>query len=129
MFDPLATSTANARGLMQILPTTAAHTAKRQGIAHNNAAQLYQPQHNMVLGQAYLAGLLERYDGFVPLAAAGYNAGPGNVTKWLDAMGDPRKDPYTWVDWVERIPFYETRNYVQRVWENYMAYKYLLNMK
>lgn len=83
----------------------------------------------MVLGQAYLGHLLERYDGFVPLASAAYNAGPGNVSKWLDTMGDPRKDPYSWVDWVERIPFYETRNYVQRIWENYTAYKYLLNSR
>lgn len=125
MFDRTAVSTANARGLMQLLPSTAAHIARRNGIAHNSPAQLFQPSHNMQLGQAYLAGLLDRYEGFVPLAVAAYNAGPGNVDNWVSTMGDPRRDPALWVDWVEQIPFYETRNYVQRVWEAYSLYKYM----
>jgi len=125
LFDPKATSQANARGLMQLLPGTAKQIARLDGLSHSNDASLYQPAHNVVLGQAYLGRLLQRYDGFIPLAIAAYNAGPGNVDKWITTMGDPRQDPYSWTDWVERIPFYETRNYVQRVWENYTAYKYL----
>ncbi len=123
MFDRYAVSPAGARGLMQLMPGTASDTARKVGVAHRNATQLFEPTHNMQLGQAYLAGLLDRYDGFIPLAAAAYNAGPGNVDKWLAQMGDPRQDPRSWVDWVERIPFYETRNYVQRVWEAYSLYK------
>lgn len=125
-FDRFARSSADARGLMQLLPSTARQTARQNGIAHNSDTQLFQGIHNMTLGQAFLGRMLGRYDNFVPLAAAAYNAGPGNVDKWLREMGDPRKDPYSWVDWVERIPFYETRNYVQRVWEAYTAYQYLL---
>jgi soluble lytic murein transglycosylase len=123
MFDRYAVSPAGARGLMQLMPATASHTARKIGVAHRNPSQLFEPTHNMQLGQAYLAGLMQRYDDFIPLAAAAYNAGPGNVDKWLVQMGDPRQDPRSWIDWVERIPFYETRNYVQRVWEAYSLYK------
>ena len=126
MFDPYAQSSARAMGLMQLLPTTAAHVAKRNGLAHKNAAQLFDPHHNMILGQAYLGSMLSRYGGEVPLAAAAYNAGPGNVDNWIAQMGDPQADEYSWVDWVERIPFYETRNYVQRVWESYQIYQYMI---
>lgn len=129
LFDRFATSPADARGLMQLLPGTARHVAGPAGVKHTNPNQLYQPVHNMTLGQVYLGRLLQKYSGFVPLAAAAYNAGPGNVDKWLVSMGDPRNDPYSWVDWVERIPFYETRNYVQRVWENYTTYKYLRSVR
>lgn len=129
LFDRFAQSPAGARGLMQIMPATAKHTAKQAGIAYRGDAQLFEAKTNFLLGQAYLTMMLARYDGFVPLAAAAYNGGPGNVDKWLKTMGDPRKDPYSWVDWVERIPFYETRNYVQRVWESYAAYQYLASAK
>jgi soluble lytic murein transglycosylase len=125
LFDRYAQSPAGARGLMQLMPGTAKLTAQQNGIPHSSVEQLFQPTHNMMLGQAYLGKMLNSYDGFVPLAAAAYNGGPGNVNKWLNAMGDPRKDPFSWVDWVERIPFYETRNYVQRIWESYTAYQYL----
>lgn len=123
MFDRYAISSAGAIGLMQLLPSTASHTARQCAIPHNKAAQLFDPDHNMRLGQAYLLKLIERYDGFIPMAAAAYNAGPGNVDKWVAQMGDPRTDQAEWIDWVERIPFYETRNYVQRVWEAYSLYK------
>jgi soluble lytic murein transglycosylase len=129
LFDRYAQSPVGARGLMQLMPNTARKTAQQSGISYGNDAQLFQAQHNMILGQAYLTKMLARYDGFVPLAAASYNGGPGNVDKWLQLMGDPRKDPYSWVDWVERIPFYETRNYVQRVWESYAVYQYLLSAR
>lgn len=129
LFDRFAQSPAGARGLMQLMPATARQTAKQAGISYSGESQLFDPQTNFTLGQAYLTKMLARYDGFVPLAAAAYNGGPGNVDKWLRTMGDPRKDPYSWVDWVERIPFYETRNYVQRVWESYAAYQYLFSAR
>ncbi|MDB5477718.1 MAG: lytic murein transglycosylase, partial [Alphaproteobacteria bacterium] len=125
LFDPMAVSRADARGLMQLLPGTARQVARQAGIPYTSDYSLFQPNTNMVLGQEYLARMQARYDNFVPLVAASYNAGPGNVDKWLRSMGDPRKDPYSWVDWVERIPFYETRNYVQRVWEAYSVYQYM----
>ena len=125
MFDPYAQSSARAMGLMQLLPGTASHVARRNGLAHRSTTQLFDPHHNMVLGQAYLGSMLNRYGGDVPLAAAAYNAGPGNVDNWVAEMGDPSADEYSWIDWVERIPFYETRNYVQRVWESYQIYKYM----
>lgn len=128
-FDPRAVSPANARGLMQLMPATAAQTARQCGASYSGAGQLFQPTVNMVLGQAYLERMMARYDDVVPLAASAYNAGPGNTDKWIAAMGDPRADKYSWADWVERIPFYETRNYVQRVWENYSLYREILQRR
>lgn len=125
MFDRTAVSSAGALGLMQLLPATAAQTARKFGVAYRGTQDLFQPEINTRLGQGYISKLLTRYDGYLPLAIAAYNAGPGNVDKWLNTMGDPRADARNWVDWVERIPFYETRNYVQRVWESYQLYKYL----
>ncbi len=125
MFDRTARSSANALGLMQLLPSTAAHTARQFGMSYGGQRDLFNVTTNTRLGQAYLSKLLNRYDGYLPLAIAAYNAGPGNVDKWLNTMGDPRKDARNWVDWVERIPFYETRNYVQRVWESYKLYNNL----
>ena len=124
LFDRHARSSADARGLMQLLPGTARQIAREVGVAHNSTEQLYQERHNMVLGQAYLDKMMRRYNDNVILAAAAYNAGPGNVDKWLAQMGDPQKDPYSWIDWAERIPFYETRNYVQRIWEAYHVYRH-----
>lgn len=124
-FDRHALSPAGARGLMQLMPATARQTARSIGLPYRDAAQLYQPTVNMALGQAYLKQMLDKYDQYVPLAVAAYNAGPGNVNRWLREMGDPRQNPASWVDWVERIPFYETRNYVQRVWEAYSLYRNL----
>jgi soluble lytic murein transglycosylase len=126
MFDPMATSSAGARGLLQLMPGTAAHVANRYGIGYGGPQSLYQPRANLQLGQYYIKDMLDRYDGFAPLAIAAYNAGPGNVSKFLGTNGDPRVRGADWTDWVERIPFYETRNYVQRVWEAYVVYGYLL---
>jgi soluble lytic murein transglycosylase len=122
-FDTHALSPAGARGLMQLMPATAKQTAREKGLPWQGTNALEQPHYNMQLGQAYLEKMLRRYDYFVPLAAAAYNAGPRNVDKWLVTNGDPRANPESWVDWAERIPFYETRNYVQRVWESYSFYK------
>ena len=119
-FDPDAASPAGARGLMQVMPATAAAVARRTS---DDPASLAEPAVNMRLGTAYLAGLLAQFGGSLPLAAAAYNAGPSRVAEWLAANGDPRSDPADIVDWIELIPFSETRNYVQRVMENVEVYR------
>jgi soluble lytic murein transglycosylase len=117
-----AASGAGAKGLMQILPATAASTAKREGVAYDYARLIVDPSFNTQLGAAFLGQVMEDEGGSRAMAFAAYNAGPGRVAQWIAAYGDPRKgaDP---VDWVERIPFDETRDYVQRVSENLGVYK------
>ena len=117
-----AASGAGAKGIMQILPSTAASTAKRAGVAYDYARLLVDPAFNTQLGAAFLGQVMEDLDGSRVLAYAAYNAGPGRVAQWIAAYGDPRKgaDP---VDWVERIPFEETRDYVERVSENLGVYR------
>jgi soluble lytic murein transglycosylase len=126
-FDHQAVSPAGARGLMQLMPATARNTAKRIGVATTPTRLTAEPSHNMALGTAYLAEQLAYFDQAIPLALAAYNAGPHRVTQWLADAGDPRigaklggADP---IDWVERIPFSETRNYVQRVVESVLVYR------
>ena len=122
-FDPVAVSSANARGLMQLLPGTAAQVARQLGIAHAVGMLTADPSHNMRLGAAFLAGLIDRTGGALPLALAGYNAGPGRVNEWVGTYGDPRAGGIAMLDWMELIPFGETRNYVQRVIENVAIYR------
>jgi soluble lytic murein transglycosylase len=122
-FDPSAVSSANARGLMQLLPATAEQMARRLGMRHQTGMLTSDPAHNMRLGAAYLAELLGRFGGALPLALAGYNAGPGRVNEWTGTYGDPRGGAIAMLDWMEQIPFSETRNYVQRVVENVAIYR------
>jgi soluble lytic murein transglycosylase len=122
-FDPEAVSSANARGLMQLLPGTAQQVARRLGLRHATAMLTGDPEHNMRLGAAYLDQLLDRFDGTLPFAIAGYNAGPRRVDEWLGTNGDPRNGGPLMLDWIELIPFGETRNYVQRVIENIAIYR------
>ena len=122
-FDPEAISSANARGLMQLLPATAEAVAKRLGLRHRTPMLLADPLHNMRLGAGYLEQMLGRFGGALPLAVAAYNAGPARVEEWLGTMGDPRGGDVTMLDWMEMIPFTETRNYVQRVIENMPVYR------
>jgi soluble lytic murein transglycosylase len=122
-FDPSAVSGANARGLMQLLPGTAAQVARRLGLPYQLAWLTTDPGFNMKLGAAYLADMLGRFGGNLALAAAGYNAGPGRVNEWLGTYGDPRAGGVEMIDWIEMIPFTETRNYVQRVIENAVIYR------
>ena len=123
-FDMTAVSSANARGLMQLLPSTAASVARRLGIPHNVGMLTTNAPHNMRLGSAYINDMLARYGGAMPLAAGAYNAGPGRVDEWLGTYGDPRQPGGIDVrDWIEMIPFAETRNYVQRVVENVVVYR------
>lgn len=122
-FDPKAVSSAGARGLMQLLPGTAKETAKKLGRSYDLAALTNDPGYNLLLGTAYFSELSAKFDGSMILAIAAYNAGPGNVKKWIDTFGDPRQNGIDPIDWVERIPFSETRSYVQRVLENWQVYR------
>ncbi len=119
-------SSANAIGLMQLLPTTAAHTAKRNDIPYKNESELTDPNKNLRLGSAYLGGLVAKYDGNYMLAIAAYNAGPTNVNRWIGRFGTPGQSLDQTLRWLEQIPFSETRNYVQRVLENLQIYRHLL---
>jgi soluble lytic murein transglycosylase len=85
------------------------------------------PEYNIEVGSFYLQSLLNQYDGFYPLAIAAYNAGPNNVAIWIREFGDPRSKKVNLLDWIEEIPIYETRNYIQRVMESYYIYKLRMN--
>ncbi len=125
-FDAEAASPAGARGLMQLMPATARAQAQRLGQPVSLPALTADPAYNLRLGTAFLAGLLTRYGGVLPYAAAAYNAGPGRVDEWLATNGDPATAPAAdgaMLDWIELIPFAETRNYVQRVIENVVVYQ------
>jgi len=123
-FDRAAVSPVGARGLMQLMPGTAAQVAKSLGMAAPPLPSLTSdPALNMRLGTTYLRGLLDQFDANLAMAAAGYNAGPNRVTQWIDMNGDPRAKGTDIVDWIELIPFNETRNYVQRVIENTVIYR------
>ena len=119
-------SSADARGLMQLLPGTAKITARKIGIAYKPQLLTRDPAYNARLGSAFLNMLIERFGGSLPLAFAGYNAGPRRSDQWITRFGDPRKNAIDAIDWVEAIPFSETRNYVQRVMENYQVYRHRL---
>ena len=121
-FDPTAASNANARGLMQLLPSTAQDVARRYGVAYSGADDLYKPQVNLALGCYHVKDLLDGLNGSWVLTIAGYNAGKTRVLGWATAHGDPRDAKVDVVDWIEAIPFDETRNYVMRVLENELAY-------
>ena len=128
-FDPRARSGVGARGLMQMMPATALRTAKRVSTAFDPDRLTSDPAFCAKLGQAHLGELMEDWRGSYVLAFASYNAGGGNVKKWIDAYGDPRKGEVDVIDWVERIPFTETRNYVQRVMENLQVYRTRLDSR
>jgi soluble lytic murein transglycosylase len=120
-FDRAIVSHAGARGLMQLMPATAAEVAGKMQLSYNTGA-LFEPNYNIQLGSTYFRQVLNYYGGSYPLAVAAYNAGMGNVNKWLKANGDPRTGAVDIVQWIEDIPIYETRNYVQRVLENAVVY-------
>lgn len=118
-----AESEAGAKGLMQLMPATAKHTAETSGIAYSASRLVNDPFYNASLGTAYLARMLDRYDGSYLLATAAYNAGPGRVDQWIEEQGDPRSSGADPVAWIEEIPFTETRNYVMRVLEALQVYR------
>lgn len=125
-FASHAVSPAGARGLMQIMPATAKQMAKKKRKGFSVQKLNADPDFNVELGSAYIGDLLKRYGGSYILAIAAYNAGPTNVNRWLKAFGRPHEDVDP-VDWIESIPFAETRNYVQRVLENLHIYRRHLN--
>ena len=122
-FDPKAISHAGARGLMQMMLPTARETARRVGLGFEAHRLTSDPAYNARLGAAHLGDLLKDWRGSYVLTFAAYNAGSGNVRDWIEAYGDPRQPGVDPIDWVERIPFTETRNYVQRVMENLQVYR------
>ena len=122
-FNPRAYSSANARGLMQLLPSTAQLTARKEGFPYSTSRLMDDPLYNLVIGSAHLSHLIERFEGSYVLTLVGYNAGPNRASQWIERYGDPRNPDVDPVDWVELIPFDETRNYVQRVLENTQIYR------
>ena len=126
-FNTKAQSPVGALGLMQLMPATARQVARQLGVRHKTAWLTERPAHNIRLGSAYIGDLLNKYDGDYVLAIAAYNAGPGRVNRWLKTFGDPRSNDISHMDWIELMPIYETRNYVQRVMEGVRVYRLLLN--
>jgi soluble lytic murein transglycosylase len=125
-FDPLVRSGVGARGMMQLMPTTAAVVARKIGVGYA-PGMLDEPDYNMRLGSSYLGQLVNQFSGSYVMAIAGYNAGPGRPSAWTSFCGDPRGGSTDPVDFIECIPFSETRNYVMRVMEGMQVYRAKLN--
>jgi soluble lytic murein transglycosylase len=121
-----AISRAGARGLMQIMPATARRVARQIKVRYSRKKLLSDPEYNLRLGRAYLADLTVQYGGSYILALAAYNAGPARANRWMKDFGDPRTPGVDPVDWIESIPFNETRNYVQRILESLVVYRQYL---
>ncbi|MEI9406098.1 lytic transglycosylase domain-containing protein [Mesorhizobium argentiipisi] len=129
-FNIGAVSSAGARGLLQLMPGTAKQLAKKAGMSFSQARLTNDAGYNATLGSAFLGEQLDRFGGSYVLTFAGYNAGPNRAAQWVAKYGDPRgKDVDAVVDWIERIPYTETRSYVQRVMENYEVYKMRISGK
>ena len=126
-FDPKAGSHAGAKGLMQLMPYTAKRVSQGLNLEYSKNKLTENPNYNVILGSAYLDILLSNLDGSYILTLAAYNAGESRVAAWIKKYGDPRKDDIDAVDWIELIPFKETRNYVQRVLENVQVYSFIEN--
>jgi soluble lytic murein transglycosylase len=122
-FNQAVVSPAQAYGLMQVTPDAGRYVAKRAGVSFDLNRMKTDPVYNAAMGAAELGGLLEDYRGSYILTFAAYNAGRGSVRKWIERYGDPRDPKVDAVDWVEQIPFSETRNYVQRIMENLQVYR------
>ena len=112
--------------MMQLLPSTAATVARRMGVGYS-VSMLYEPDYNMRLGSSFLGQLVNGFSGSYIMAAAGYNAGPGRPPQWVAMCGDPRAGGTDPLDFIECIPFSETRNYVMRVMEGMQVYRAKLN--
>ncbi len=125
--NPGAISHANARGLMQFVPATARNEARKRGLPYRTSWLTDDPGYNMTLGGAHLDTLLGQFNGSYIMTAAAYNAGPHRPRAWIGDYGDPRAGEVDPIDWVEFIPFRETRNYVQRVLENTQVYRHRLS--
>lgn len=121
--DQYIISPAGARGLMQLMPRTASKVAGKLGLKYSRRKLTEDWKYNVTLGSAYLAEQLDAFNGSYILAFAAYNAGPHRARRWIERYGDPRKDSVDQVDWIEHIPFRETRNYVMRVIESLHVYR------
>ena len=128
-FDTSAKSRVGAQGLMQLMPYTAKTLSKKIKLRYSRSKLTRSPEYNINLGSYYIAGLLLEYDGAYPFAIAAYNAGPKRIKYWKKINKNPQKKQIDYVDWIELIKFKETRNYVQRVLENYNVYRYILSQK
>ena len=128
-FDSKANSYAGAKGMMQLMTYTAKVVAKQAKLPYSKSRLTQDPNYNIKLGSHYLAGLILEYDGSYPFAIAAYNAGPKRVRYWKKLNKNPQKKQIDYVDWIELIKFKETRNYVQRVLENYNVYRYILKQE
>ena len=128
-FDLSANSHAGAKGLMQLMPYTAKLVAKQAKLPYSKSRLTTDPEYNINLGSHYISGLILEYEGAYPFAIAAYNAGPKRVKYWKKINKNPQKNQINYVDWIELIKFKETRNYVQRVLENYNVYRYILEQK
>ncbi len=126
-FNASAVSTSGALGLMQLLPGTARDVAGKLNVPFVQEKLTRDPAYNVQLGSQYLAEMLQRFGGSYELALAGYNAGPNRVAGWLKTIGDPRAGKIDMVDWIEMIPFRETRDYVQRIMGSVVVYRDRLN--
>ncbi|RDC73804.1 lytic transglycosylase domain-containing protein [Rhodovulum sp. 12E13] len=122
-FDPVVVSPAGARGIMQLMPGTASDVSRELGLSYSRDGLTEDAAYNVRLGTAYLAGLIDSFGPAPVLVAVGYNAGPGRAIDWRATFGDPRDESVDLVDWIELIPFRETRNYVMRVTESVMVYR------
>jgi soluble lytic murein transglycosylase len=126
-FNPKAVSRVGARGLMQFMPATAKAEARIRGMAYEQSWLTENPAYNMTLGGLHLDTLISQFGGSYIMTAAAYNAGPSRPSQWVRDYGDPRLGQIDPIDWVEFIPFSETRNYVQRVLENIQVYRHRLS--
>ena len=122
-FDPVVMSGVGARGLMQLMPGTAEEVARYLELPYSKDRLVTDPAYNARLGTAYLDELMTTFDGNIVMVSAGYNAGPGRPMRWMSERGDPRRGAIDMIDWIEHIPFDETRNYVMRVAESLPVYR------
>ena len=126
-FNPKAQSSVGARGLMQFMPATARNEARLRGMPYQQSWLTDDPGYNMTLGGLHLDTLLKQFGGSYIMTAAAYNAGPSRPSQWVRDYGDPRTGQIDPIDWVEFVPFSETRNYIQRVLENIQVYRHRLS--
>jgi soluble lytic murein transglycosylase len=124
-YDQYAKSHVGASGLMQLMPATARMTAQKMGKPYCEPCLTNNPAYNISLGTYFLRGLLDNFSGSYVKALAGYNAGPGRISQWTASYGTHTNNIYQMIDWVETIPFSETRNYVQRIIESVQIYRAL----
>ena len=122
-FDETVISPAGARGLMQVMPATAKRMSDAAGLPYDEAKLTKDGVYNATLGSAYLAKLIDQFGPALTLVASGYNAGPNRAVAWIDQLGDPRTPAVDPIDWIEAVPFSETRDYIMRVSESYEVYR------